>query len=578
MMRLNREALIARAILREPLRPFSHTEWWRGCVLYQVYIRSFRDANGDGIGDLRGVIEKLDYIQSLNVDGFWMSPFFVSPQKDFGYDIKDFRGIDESHGTMDDFLELLECAHRRNLKVLIDFTPAHTSDEHPWFQESRSSRTNPKADWYIWSDADIDGCPPNNWLSSFGGSAWTWDPRRSQYYYHPFLTCQPALNLQNPETLEAVRNEMRFWLDLGIDGLRLDAVQCLACDPDFRRNPPISSAGSSVLIGGGPHNPFGRQTHLFDRDVPEALEIVEKLRDTVDEYEGDRILIGELADIDSSRLSEKYTVQGEGFHAVYDFDLINAEPSAEALVEMIDRRTVFLRTGWLMNVFSNHDSTRSVSNLTRFAVEAGLRREAAKLLAFLQLALKGGGIIYQGEELGLPHPELAYEDLRDPWGLNLWPDFHGRDGARTIMPWKSDAPHGGFTDGDEPWIRLAEGHGPLAVDRQESDPDSNLNFVRDFLRWRKDQPILKFGGERVRNPDLAPLIAWDRYSEDTLLTCIANFSAQERLFPWGREKWDEILEGPGLSRRQIEHGLLLPPLGFAILSRKIDEEMRRTLP
>src|SRR5690606_17751642 len=321
-------------------------------------------------------------------DGFWMSPFFVSPQKDFGYDIKDFRGIDESHGTMDDFLELLECAHRRNLKVLIDFTPAHTSDEHPWFQESRSSRTNPKADWYTWSDADIDGCPPNNWLSSFGGSAWTWDPRRSQYYYHPFLTCQPALNLQNPETLEAVRNEMRFCLDLGIDGLRLDAVQCLACNPDFRSNPPISSAGSSVLIGGGPHNPFGRQTHLFDRDVPEALEIVEKLRDTVDEYEGDRILIGELADIDSSRLSEKYTVQGEGFHAVYDFDLINAEPSAEALVEMIDRRTVFLRTGWLMNVFSNHDSTRSVSNLTRFAVEAGLRREAAKLLAFLQLALK----------------------------------------------------------------------------------------------------------------------------------------------------------------------------------------------
>jgi alpha-glucosidase len=578
MIRLNREALIARAILRAPLQPFSCIEWWRGCSLYQIYIRSFRDSNRDGIGDIRGVIEKLDYIEKLNVDGFWLSPFFASPQKDFGYDITDFRRVDGAHGTLDDFLVLLESAHRRELKVLIDFTPAHTSDEHPWFRESRSSRTNPKADWYIWSDGADDGCPPNNWLSSFGGAAWTWDPRRSQYYYHPFLTCQPALNLRKADVFEAICGEMKFWLDLGVDGFRLDAVQCLACDPDLRSNPPVSSAGSGVLIGGGPNNPFGRQSHLFDRDVPEALDLIERLRKATDVYDEERVLIGELADVDSSRLSEKYTAHGEGFHAVYDFDLINAEPSAGALVEMIDRRAAFLRTGWLMNVFSNHDSVRSVSNLMQFVVGDGLRREAAKLLAFMQFALKGGGLMYQGEELGLTHPILAYEDLRDPWGKNLWPDFQGRDGARTLMPWRSKAPHAGFTEGNKPWIKVAEEHLELAVDRQEEDPDSNLNFVRSFLAWRKDRPVLKFGGERVRGAELAPLIVWDRYGEDTMLTCIANFSAEERLFPLGGETWDEVLEGPGLSRQLTDHGLVLPPLGFAILSRRIDAELRGELP
>ncbi len=567
MRRLDREAVLARAILRAPLPPMSRKEWWRGCALYQVYIRSFKDSNGDGIGDLRGVIEKLDYIRDLNVDGIWLSPFYPSPQKDFGYDVVDFRNVDERLGTMDDFVELLEEAHKRALRVLIDFIPDHTSDEHSWFIESRSSRDNAKADWYIWADAAPDGGPPNNWLSTFGGPAWKWEPRRLQYYYHPFLECQPSLDLRNPEVLESVLREIEFWFDRGIDGMRLDAVQCLACDPDLRSNPPVSSAGSSILLSGGPNNPFSRQAHLFDRDVPEALDIVKRLRETADRYQPERILVGELADADSSRLSEKYTAEGQGFHAVYDFDLINTEPEVEALAELLDNRSAFLRTGWMMNVFSNHDSKRSVSNLTDFALKAGRRLDAAKLLAFMQFTLKGGGIIYQGEELGLTQPHLAYEDLQDPWGKNMWPDFEGRDGARTPIPWAADAANAGFSAG-KPWLPVPEEHFALAVDKQEDDPSSNLQFMRDFLAWRRGQPVLKWGGERLHPPDLAPLIVWDRLGEGRVLTCIVNFSLDERLFPFGNQQWDGLVTAPGCKAQTTDRGVMLAPLGFTILERK----------
>jgi alpha-glucosidase len=580
-MRLTREAIMARAVLREPLVPLSCTEWWRGCALYQVYVRSFKDSNGDGIGDLRGVIEKLDYIKSLNVDGFWLSPFFKSPQKDFGYDVSDFRSVDELYGTMADFEELLAESHKRDLKLLVDFVPAHTSDEHPWFEESRADRTNPKADWYIWADASVDGTAPSNWLSSFGGSAWTWEPRRSQYYYHPFLGCQPALNLQNPDAADALIGELEFWLELGVDGMRLDAVQCLACDPDFRNNPPIASSGSAILIGGGPNNPFGRQSHDFDRDVPEALPIVRKLRDAADKYTPERALIGELADVDSSRISEKYTAATEGFHAVYDFDLINAEPDGSTLATMLDHRSAFLRTGWLMNVFSNHDSKRSVSNLTAFATDAGHRCEAAKMLAFMQFTLKGGGILFQGEELGLPHPKLTYEELRDPWGKNLWPDFEGRDGARTPMAWQKSAPHAGFTSGT-PWIDLADEHCGLTVDGQERDPDSNLSFVRRFLAWRREQKLLMFGGERVRSDqDDASVIVWDRYGGDQMLTCVVNFGLEPKAWRHADETFEAMVFSSshrGKRPADSDCSLAMPPLGFAILARRIDPATADELP
>lgn len=576
-LRLTREAMMARATLRDPIEPLTRREWWRGAALYQVYVRSFRDASGDGIGDLKGVIEKLDYIESLGVDGFWLSPINPSPQKDFGYDVTDFRSIDPIHGDMADFAALVDGAHARGLKVLLDFIPCHTSEEHPWFQQSRSDPGGQYGDWYVWADARPDGGPPNNWLSSFGGPAWTWEPRRSQYYYHPFLTCQPALNLQKPEVLDAVIDAMRYWLERGADGFRLDAVQCLAFDPDLRWNPPESSKGPVAPLGGGKNNPFRQQAHLYDRDVPEAFPIIERMREALSDFEPERVLIGELADVDSARLSEKYTVDGMGLHAIYDFSLVNGPKDVEPLTDILTYRSSYLRTGWMMNVFSNHDSKRAVSDLTHFAEEAGLREEAAKLLMFMQFALKGGGILYQGEELGLPHPQLEYEDLRDPWGKAFWPDFEGRDGARTPMPWTGQPPRCGFTDGDSPWIDVPDTHCGLSVAAQEAREDSPLHFLRDFLAWRKDQPLLRWGGELVHSPKLAPLIIWDRFGGGRTMTCVANFSTSRQSVRLEKLGGGDLVCGPGMSVRTSEAGLELPPLSFATLVREGEPEKRHGL-
>ena len=562
---LDREALAVQAMRQPEIPPMALRDWWRGAVIYEIYIRSFQDSDGDGIGDLRGVIARLDYIAALGVDAIWLSPFYPSPQKDFGYDITDMRGVDPCLGTMEDFLALLDGAHARGLRVLLDFVPPHTSDAHPWFLESRESRDNPRADWYVWADAAPDGCPPNNWLSSFGGSAWDWEPRRAQYYYHPFLACQPALNLLNPDVVEAVSHEMRFWLDLGVDGFRLDAVQTFACDPDLRSNPPVGRNHGDIRIGGGPNNPFARQHHLFDRDVPEALEVIEALRRVVDDYDPPRILVGELADMDSARLSEKYTARGQLLHSVYDFDFVNADPDPEALIALLRRRGAYRPTGWIYNVFTNHDSVRAVSNMTAFATDRRMRNEAAKLLIFVQFTLKGGGVLYQGEELGLPHPTLSLDQLRDPWGIRLWPDFEGRDGARTPMPWRAEARHAGFTDGHEPWFAVPEAHVPLAVDRQERDPTSVLGFTRAFLHWRRGQDLLKWGGECIHDADHAPVVAFDRFDDTRRYTALANFSLDDRFVPLHPAL--APLDAPGTVAERSERGIGLPPLGFAIVAR-----------
>jgi alpha-glucosidase len=558
-MSSTREALLADAVMVDKMEPPVPPDWWRGAVLYEIYWRSFHDSDGDGVGDLRGVCAKLDYIAELGVDAIWLAPFYTSPQEDFGYDVVDARSVDERAGAMNDFLELLDGAHARGLKVLIDFIPIHTSHQHPWFLASRRDQENDRADWYIWADGAADGGPPNNWLSSFGGSAWTWEPRRSQYYYHPFLPCQPALHLRNREVLDAVLDDMRFWLDHGVDGFRLDAVQCLACDPSLRSNPPTSSDGSPILLGGGPHNPFRKQLHLFDRDVPEAIPLIEHMRAVIDSYDGDRVLIGELADVDSSRAAEKYTVNGKRLHAIYDFDLINCRK--EEIPHIVKLRDNHLRTGWVYNVFTNHDSMRALSNMAPLAKTAEQRRQAAKMLLFLQFTLKGGGAIFQGEELGLAQPKLPRHALRDPWGINLWPDFEGRDGVRTPMPWQGEAPHCGFSDA-EPWLPIGDDHGEAAVDRQTDDKDSVLRFARAFFRWRKHQPLILHGGERMLD-EQAPLIIYDRYAGDDRLRCVVNFSLQARLYPYDAA-W-RPLEGPGCSQAASSHGIELPPHGFAAL-------------
>lgn len=556
-----RDRLLAEAVLMGDAPQPSARDWWRGAIFYQVYLRSFADSNGDGIGDLPGVTERLDYLSDLGIDGIWLAPFYLSPQKDFGYDVSDLRAVDPRFGTISDLQELLDGAHARGLRVLADFIPCHTSDQHPWFSESRSSRDNDRGDWYVWADAAPDGTPPNNWLSSFGGPAWTWEPRRSQYYYHPFLTCQPALNLRNEDTLSAVIDAMAYWRDLGIDGFRLDAIQCLCWDKELRSNPARVSGDDDIALGGGPNNPFARQDHLFDRDVPHGLEIIERFRAELTRDHPEFTLIGELADIDTSRMAVKYTAGDKRLHAVYDFDLVHKGETVGQAIETLRTRSEFIGSGWLMNVMTNHDSTRAVSNLTGFAVEAGKRAEAAKLLLFLQATLKGGAIVFQGEELGLTQPEIAFEDLQDPWAINLYPDFEGRDGVRTPFPWHGDRRHGGFTEGDDPWLPVPQDHLPLAVDRQIDDDDSVLSFFRALLAWRRDHPFLRTGDERMCSADVAPIIAFDRFDGPEALTFIANYSLADRFFPTDRK----VTDFPHSTATTDSQGVHLPPFGYAVL-------------
>lgn len=565
-MRPGREALIADAMIYDPRPSHADSNWWRGAMFYEVYLRSFQDSDGDGIGDIPGVIERLDYIASLGVEGLWLSPFYPSPQVDFGYDITDMASVDPVFGTLADFDALVEAAHCRGLKVLIDMVPCHTSVEHPWFLESRASRNNPKADWYIWADSAPDGGPPNNWLSSFGGPAWLWEPRRSQYYYHPFLPCQPALNLRHPDVLEAMLDIFRYWLDRGVDGLRLDAIQCLCCDPWLRSNPRSPSGEGNIMVGGGPNNPFRKQQHIFDRDVPEAIPVLEAMRDAVREYAPERIFVGELADVDSSRMAAKYTLRDKRLHAVYDFDLINSAETPNDWRDLLAIRIRFMGSGWMMNVFANHDSVRGVSTLERNH-EAGAQERArmAKLLLFFQSTLLGGGIIYQGEELGLPQADLRREDLQDPWGKNLWPDFAGREGARTPMPWHHDKPDAGFTQGGNPWLPVPEMHMPLSVSQQEQDGESVLTFFRGLMAWRRAEPLIRSGEERIHEDCPDRVIAFDRCNEERRLTFVVNAGSKTMHFP--AQSGDRLVGPPGSVREMDGAGVALPPLAFAVLER-----------
>jgi alpha-glucosidase len=566
---MGRDAQHAEAIVQPAREAHPQRDWSRGAMFYEVYIRSFADSDGDGVGDLGGVLAHVDYLARLGVDGLWLSPFYPSPGEDFGYDISDFKNVDPQLGTMGDVIDLIEACHARDLKLLLDFIPCHTSMEHPWFAESRRDRTNARADWYVWADAAPDGGPPNNWLSSFGGgSAWTWEPRRQQYYYHPFLACQPSLDLRNADVFEAIVDALRFWLDMGIDGFRLDAVQCMSLDPHLRSNPPRHPGDDEVRLGGGPGNPFARQQHLFDRDHPDAIPMLEALREVAQSYDPPRVLIGELADVDSSRCAAKYTLDAKRLNAVYDFDLINTDQTFERWMDQIDIRSTFIGSGWLMHCLTNHDSVRAVSNLTSYAVEAGRAPEAAKLLLFLQATLRGGGIVFQGDELGLPQPDIPFEALRDPWSINLWPDFVGRDGVRSPIPWDADAPNCGFSPA-EPWMPVAPEHAELAVAAQDRAPDSVLSFFRALMRWRLATPVLRDGAERSGTAANSPLFDFDRYDRAQRLSVLLNFGLDERLHP--APSCDcGLAEVPGARGRRTEHGTRLPGLGFAVIDHAAD--------
>ena len=493
-------------------------DWWRGAVIYQIYPRSFSDSNNDGIGDIAGVIDKLDYIAQLGVDGIWLSPFFTSPMKDFGYDVADYRDVDPMFGSLDDFKKLVDNAHQRGLKVLIDQVYSHTSDQHAWFAESRQNKNNAKADWYIWADAKADGTPPNNWLSYFGGPAWQWDSRRKQYYMHNFLASQPDLNFHNKEVQQAILDTARFWLELGVDGFRLDVVAQYFHDPALNDNPVVTEPAQQ-FVGMDPDNPFSRQYHINQMCRTDNLAFLKTFRLLLDEYP-DITTVGEIGAPDGMAYMAQYTSGGDKLHMAYTFELLGDRCDPPYIRETLQRVAQQLQDGWPTFAFSNHDVKRSAS---RWAAQSRDPKAKIKAILTLLMTIQGSACLYQGEELGLPEAEVPFDALQDPFGIEFWPEFKGRDGCRTPMPWRNSVDLG-FSSA-KPWLPYAQSHQELAVDTQENTSDSVLNFTRALLAWRKTRLVLKHGDIEWLTSD-PNLLLFKRCHENDSLIISINLTEQ----------------------------------------------------
>ncbi|HEX2090794.1 MAG TPA: alpha-amylase family glycosyl hydrolase, partial [Longimicrobiaceae bacterium] len=449
--------------------------WWRRGVIYQIYPRSFLDASGDGVGDLPGITRGLDHLRWLGVDAVWISPFYPSPMVDFGYDVTDHCGVDPLFGTLEDFDRLLAEAHTCGIRVVLDFIPNHTSDWHPWFLESRSSRENPKRDWYLWRDPAPDGGPPNNWLSTFGGSAWEWDEATGQYYYHAFFLEQPDLNWANPEVEAAMLEVLRFWMRRGVDGIRVDAVQQIAKDPLFRDNPP-----NPDYVPGPGSDPYDSLLRVYSCDRPEVHDRIARMRRVLAEYGEDRVLIGEIYNR-VERLMAYYGHKEEGCHFPYNFQLITLPWEARTIDAAIRRYESLLPPGaWPNWVLGNHDRHR-------IATRAGPGQ--ARVAAMLLLTLRGTPTLYYGDEIGMRDVEIPPERVRDPWERNL-PGL-GRDPERTPLQW-SAAPNAGFTTG-EPWLPVADDFREVNVEAQRGDPGSLLRLYHRLIELRRAEPALHSG-------------------------------------------------------------------------------------
>ena len=524
-------------------------EWWRGAVIYQIYPRSFADADGDGVGDLRGITAHLDHVASLGVDGIWLSPFFLSPMKDFGYDVADYCAVDPLFGTLADFDALVARAHALGLKVIIDQVYSHSSDQHPWFAESRQSRDNAKADWYVWADPKPDGTPPNNWLAVFGGPAWTWDSRRRQYYLHNFLPEQPDLDLHQPAVQAAVLQVARFWLDRGVDGFRIDVANLFCHDPRLTDNPPKPGP-----VG---DRPYRMQRLLYNRGRPETLAVVARLRAVLDAYPG-RMAVAELASSeDPIATMIAYTDGPDRYHTAYSFVLLNEAFGAGVVRGAVETIAQRAPASWPSWAFSNHDVVRAPS---RWAAPAGADEADpafAKLLIALLCSLRGTVFLYQGEELGLPQADVPFERLVDPEGIAFWPRHRGRDGARTPLPWVAAGRNAGFCpEPVEPWLPVDLRHLPLAVACQEANPDSVLAFTRLFLAWRRQHPALIRGAIRFRDAP-PPLLVFERRTGAQWLLCVFNLGGQPREIRL--ESSGGMLDAPDRRARVGDGTAHLPP-------------------
>ncbi len=488
------------------------TEWWRGSVTYQIYPRSFQDFDGDGSGDLRGITQRLPYLADLGVEAIWLSPIFVSPFFDMGYDVSNYTDIDPRFGSLADFDAMVERAHELGLKVVIDQVLSHSSSEHPFFTESRGSRDNPKADWYVWADPKPDGSPPNNWLSVFGGGAWQWEARRRQYYLHNFLAEQPDFNFHNPEVQDWILSTMRFWLERGVDGFRLDTVNFYFHDKLLRDD------AADYRIKEIPEwNPYSMQYHLFSKNQPENLPFLERMRALLDEFE-DRAMVGEMGESHHAiRMMGEYTT-GRRLHQCYSFEMLgDAFTAAHFRNQIVDMFTG-APNGWPTWAFSNHDVIR---HATRWAKHGLTQDSLAKLAGGLLLSLQGSICLYQGEELGQTETDLEYFELDDPQGKRFWPENKGRDGCRTPMVWDNGNASSGFSTG-RPWLPIKAPQAARHVAGQIGDPDSVLNFYRRMLRLRRDTEALRTGATHFFATS-EPVLAFLRGGE---VICVFNLSPE----------------------------------------------------
>jgi alpha-glucosidase len=509
--------------------------WWERGIIYQIYPRSFKDSNGDGIGDLRGIHGKLEYLQWLGVDAIWISPIFPSPMADFGYDVSNYTDIDPIFGTLADFDALLADVHARGMKLLLDYVPNHTSDQHPWFLESRSSRNSAKRDWYIWRDPAPDGGPPNNWRGNFGGSAWEWDKKTGQYYYHAFLKEQPDLNWRNPEGRRAMLDVLRFWLNRGVDGFRVDVMHHLLKDTEFRDNPPNPEWHPAL-------SPYRELLTTYTVDLPEVQEIIAQMRGVIEEYD-DRMLVGEIY-LPVERLMAYYGASGKGAHLPFNFQLIRLPWKAKEISQAVERYEALLPSyAWPNWVLGNHDKPR-------IATRAGATQ--ARVAAMLLLTLRGTPTMYYGDEIGMHDVPIPPSEVQDPFERNVPGLGLGRDPVRTPMQWGSG--QGAEFSPAKPWLPLADDFEDLNVAVERDDPTSLLTLYRRLIELRRAEPALSVG-DYAALPSGEHLMAYMRKANGRRLLILLNFSAQPQSFNAGElEARAAVLLSTNLDRKQEELG------------------------
>ena len=522
-------------------------EWWHGATIYQIYPRSFLDTTGNGVGDLQGIIRRLDYVRDLGVDAIWLSPFFKSPMRDFGYDVSDYCDVDPLFGSLRDFDELVVAADKRSLRIVVDQVYSHSSSQHAWFLESAADRTNPKADWYVWADPSAGGAEPNNWQSIFGGPSWSWSQERQQFYLHNFLSEQPDLNLHNEEVQQAIFDVARFWLDRGVKGFRLDALHCLMHDPELRDNPERADIPPEA------HKAFHRQEHVFDHAHPAVPGFLQRIRALTDDYDA-IFTVAEVGSWDPLPLMREYAGPSR-LNSAYSFDFLAApQLDAAAFRETVAAWPNDRESGWPSWAFSNHDAPRVA---TRW--QGGEPHERRiRLIALLQFSLRGNVFLYQGEELGLRQAEVPFERLRDPEGIVHWPKTMGRDGARTPMPWCENEPNAGFGTA-EPWLPIDRTHVPRSVDAQAGDPRSALSFFQRVIRFRRGSPALLHGDLDFLPAPESGLLFVRSHSEQRLL-CGFNLSMDTIAFGIDAE-WalDIVLHSGTLPACSANAEVLLEP-------------------